>query len=157
MTTSLSQREGEPSAYQLARGTWPHAILSRASLDLPMDPSAVAAARRAVEQHLGPAGRADESAVVKLLVSELVTNAVRHGGAPDIVLRLAVAAECIRVEVTDGGPGFQRAATPMPHSSGSGGWGLFMVNIEASRWGVATEHGSCVWFEVDRPAGTQSR
>lgn len=156
--TTLTQREGEPSAYHLARGTWPHAALAHAHLELPMDPSAAATARRELERGFAAYLDGDEERLMKLLVSELVTNAVRHSGAAPaatIGLRVALAATCIRVEVGDAGAGFRPAETPMPRRTGQGGWGLFIVNVEASRWGASSASGSCVWFELDRGAGAE--
>jgi len=91
---------------------------------------------------------------LSLLVTELVTNAVRHGGAaPDHPIRL----ECwrrnglVRVEVIDAGTDFQEPAPPEAGDS-AGGWGLFLVDQIAQRWGVSPgTPGTCVWFEV--PAG----
>lgn len=120
-----------------------------------MDASAAATGRRAVDERLSAQLSDDERGLMQLLVSEVVTNAVVHSGAaPDagIALNMAVAAECIRAEVADAGPGFRPAATPMPRPDGQHGWGLFMVNGQASRWGAATKDGSCVWFELDRGA-----
>jgi anti-sigma regulatory factor (Ser/Thr protein kinase) len=86
---------------------------------------------------------------VWLLVTELVTNAVRHGGAANDRPRRQ--ADRIRVEVVDSGTDFE---PPAPPTSGdaSGGWGLFLVDRLAERWGICPARaGTCVWFEV--PAG----
>jgi anti-sigma regulatory factor (Ser/Thr protein kinase) len=91
---------------------------------------------------------------VSLLVSELVTNAVRHGGAATdrhLQLEFRRQADRIRVEVVDPGTDSE---LPSPPTSGdeSGGWGLFLVDQIAERWGVCpAPAGTCVWFEV--PAG----
>jgi anti-sigma regulatory factor (Ser/Thr protein kinase) len=86
---------------------------------------------------------------VKLLVSELVTNAVTH---PDVEvpanvrLLARVEPEIIRVEVIDDGSGFE----PIPGDplrTGSG-FGLFLVDKEAVRWGMDEVGGNRVWFEV---------
>jgi anti-sigma regulatory factor (Ser/Thr protein kinase) len=91
---------------------------------------------------------------VRLLVSELVTNSVRHGRLPEagtIELRAEVTPKGVRVEVTDPGRGFERR-----QRSGSaeriGGYGLYLVHRLASRWGVDSpgERGTRVWFEIDR-------
>jgi anti-sigma regulatory factor (Ser/Thr protein kinase) len=92
------------------------------------------------------------------LVSEVVSTSVLHGDTElgaGIVLHAAVASGCIRVEVADAGGGFRPAETPMPRPDGQGGWGLFIVNSAASRWGVSTAEGSCVWFELDRDEGAR--
>jgi anti-sigma regulatory factor (Ser/Thr protein kinase) len=89
---------------------------------------------------------------VSLLVSELVTNAVRHGGAGldrTLCLKLDSTPKCVRVEVMDDGPGFQPPAagaeTPL-----SEGFGLSLVDQIADRWGVELSDGATVWFEIDR-------
>jgi signal transduction histidine kinase len=108
-------------------------------------------ARRALEQHFGAVLGPDALASVELLTTELVSNAVRHGGAKDghvLLLRLAVAEGCVRVEVTDGGAGFE-PGPPTPY--GEGGYGLFLVDEVSSRWGVVREQGTCAWFELDIP------
>jgi signal transduction histidine kinase len=87
---------------------------------------------------------------LELLVTELVTNAVRHGGATSdrpLRLNLRRRAGRIRVEVLDPGSGFvsSRAAT----SDSAGGWGLVLVDRIAARWGVSPlPSGTCVWFEL---------
>jgi anti-sigma regulatory factor (Ser/Thr protein kinase) len=94
----------------------------------------------------------DRLASVELLTTELVSNAVRHGGARDgelVVLHLAIAPHCLRVEVCDRGPGFQPG---LPRPYGEGGYGLFLVSEVSSRWGVSSEDGNCAWFELDTVA-----
>ncbi len=89
------------------------------------------------------------SATVKLLVSELVTNAVTHPdleGPANVRLLARVEPEVIRVEVTDNGSGFE--PIPRDPSRTGSGFGLFLVDKEAVRWGVDQLGGSRVWFEV---------
>jgi hypothetical protein len=111
------------------------------SLELPGGVEAGPAARQAVVEHL--TGLADVvQADVLLLVTELVTNAVRHG-------------DRLRFLVTDPGTKLLRNGGPTVRSpngrngdSGSG-WGLYFVEQVAERWGVlAAQPGTCVWFEV---------
>jgi len=95
---------------------------------------------------------------VRLLVSELVTNSVRHGRlGPDgwIELRVIPSAGTFRVEVIDSGPGFHlRLREPKP--SQTSGWGLFIVDRVADRWGIARAP-TRVWFEMtDGRAALQS-
>jgi len=91
---------------------------------------------------------------VSLLVTELVTNAVRHGGAATdrpLQVELRRQADRIRVEVVDPGSDFEPPAPPA-NGDASGGWGLFLVDQIAERWGVCpAPAGTCVWFEL--PAG----
>jgi anti-sigma regulatory factor (Ser/Thr protein kinase) len=89
---------------------------------------------------------------VRLLVSELVTNAVRHSGAGPsgtVQVTLDCSDDGVRVEVTDDGQGFvpssaSRTEPPMD------GFGLLLVDELADRWGVHVERGARVWFEIDR-------
>jgi anti-sigma regulatory factor (Ser/Thr protein kinase) len=84
-----------------------------------------------------------------VVVTELVTNAVRHAGlgpGDTIVLHLAAATGVVRGEVCDGGPGFDPAGrSPGPE----GGFGLVLLRRLADRWGVQTRGETCVWFEID--------
>ncbi len=83
----------------------------------------------------------------ELLVSELVTNALRHGRGA-IELRAAVDDNRVFVEVVDEGSGFERTLRRGDFDQ-VGGWGLEIVEELASRWGVheGTTH---VWFELER-------
>src|SRR4051812_28235486 len=90
-----------------------------------------------------------------LLVTELVSNSVRHAGlnAGDWVLfDIVVTAEQVRVDVRDGGPGF----VPVPRAPEDLSpyhWGLHIVERLADRWDVVPANGTGetrVWFELDR-------
>ena len=120
------------------------------NLVLTEEVGAAAAARRALREENGelPAAVRDD---VLLLVSELVTNAVLHAGAgPErpLQVQLLRGPRWLVVTVSDEGPGF----TWHPHSdrrNESGGWGLFLVDQIADRWGVeCTASGARVWFEI---------
>ena len=87
-----------------------------------------------------------------LLTSELVTNAVRHGGTPAhdrITVRISLHRR-LRVEVTDAGEGFRwgrlGATDPM---RGDGGLGFLLIAELASSWGVESGPPTRVWFELD--------
>lgn len=85
-----------------------------------------------------------------LMVSELVTNAVRHG-SPDIVLRLAVLSDRIRIAVQDGGDALPVLPSGQPSVDRPTGRGLLIVVATASDWGVARaegQHGKTVWAEL---------
>jgi anti-sigma regulatory factor (Ser/Thr protein kinase) len=89
-----------------------------------------------------------------LLVSEVVSNAVLHSSGPPgapITLIASVTAEAVRVTVTDAGKGF----TPRQRDPGScqDGYGLYLVERAASRWGVDPSGPTSVWFELPRTAG----
>jgi anti-sigma regulatory factor (Ser/Thr protein kinase) len=114
------------------------------------DVDAPQAARKALEQ-LAEELRGEALDVAQLLVSELVTNAVRHG-APSlrddgIVLAAFVDHGTLHVEVCDGGRGFDGR----PADGGAlrtSGWGLVLVDRLADRWGVSEEPDTRVWFEL---------
>jgi anti-sigma regulatory factor (Ser/Thr protein kinase) len=125
----------------------------RFQLRVRADADAARSARHAITASypgLPPATRDD----ALLLVSELVTNAVLHGGVgPDQPIELELRREGghLHVRVVDPGTEFARPAPPTSGDS-SGGWGLFFVDQIAKRWGVCpAPSGTCVWFEL--PAG----
>ena len=87
---------------------------------------------------------------VRLLVSELVTNAVRHANLTDgdvIGLVVELADDALRVEVHDPGGGFVPSA-PSPDPARPSGWGLYLVAELADRWGVDSDERTLVWFEL---------
>ena len=90
---------------------------------------------------------------LRLVVSELVTNSVRHAqlGAHDrITLRVDAGPDVIRVEIHDRGPGFEAVATPASMYQ-EGGWGLYLISQIAERWGVSSDgDGTTVWLELAR-------
>jgi len=115
-------------------------------------PEAPSAARTIVSGWLGGRahGQLDDDA--RLLVSELVTNSVRHAAQPagaPVHMRADAADGVIRVEVHDQGHGpvFRHGADGQP-----GGYGLDLVERIATRWGVSRDHGTRVWFELAAPA-----
>jgi anti-sigma regulatory factor (Ser/Thr protein kinase) len=149
----LEEVPAGPSASDgfLARGTWRATTVRYEQVDLPGGLRAPQSARRAIEEHFASEIDRAMLASVELLTTELVSNAVRHGGAGErqtVVLHLAVAPERLRVEVCDPGAGFE-PGRPTPY--GEGGYGLFLVSEVSSRWGVSHEDGNCCWFELDRP------
>ena len=87
---------------------------------------------------------------VHLLVSELVTNSVRHAEAKQVELRATADPAGVYVEVSDPGPGFDPEDRPEPSFTGAGGYGLFLVDKVANRWGTERNQSACVWFEIDR-------
>jgi anti-sigma regulatory factor (Ser/Thr protein kinase) len=85
-------------------------------------------------------------------VSELVTNSVRHAQLRPgelIRLRVEVTGRLLRVEVSDPGEGFG-ATIPQPTVGEPGGWGLFLTERLADRWGIDRDGGwTTVWLERD--------
>jgi anti-sigma regulatory factor (Ser/Thr protein kinase) len=118
---------------------------------LAVSPEAAAHARRALDglATAMPAARLHD---VRLLVSELVTNAVRHANlaAEDVILLVIDYADRrLRVEVEDPGSGFA-LSEPSPDPTRPSGWGLYLVAQLADRWGVDSDGRTLVWFELDR-------
>jgi anti-sigma regulatory factor (Ser/Thr protein kinase) len=120
-------------------------------LRLTSGPDAVAAARRGLDA-LEPKLGAERLNDMRLLVSELVTNSVRHarhGTGEELELSVSVSDETIHVCVSDQGPGFE--ATPRtPDDDPGSGWGLFLVEQLSDRWGVELNGSTQVWFELGR-------
>lgn len=118
---------------------------------LPAGPAAPAEARRTIAEWLSGAvdGRAIED--IKLLVSEIVTNAVRHPSLDGpIEMGMRLGGERVRVEVSDpGGEDFRKPAVSAPPPDALGGRGLLIVDRVASRWGVTPGQPTRVWFELD--------
>jgi signal transduction histidine kinase len=86
--------------------------------------------------------------VLRLLVTELVSNAVRHAAAEQISLKVLVARNAVFTEVSNAGPGFDPAQTGGPQTDHSG-LGLVLVERLADRWGVARDAAATkVWFEL---------
>ena len=138
--TALRKRSGGPGA-------------SRESIAVELEPSSncPAAARDA----LSPLAGAIPTRVysdLRLQVSELVTNSVRHAKLrPGDLIRLQIelSDRLLRVQVSDPGQGF-RANIPDPVAGEPGGWGLFLTERLADRWGVDRDGGwTTVWLERD--------
>jgi anti-sigma regulatory factor (Ser/Thr protein kinase) len=125
-----------------------------AELELVLDRTvqAPALARYAIAERceqLGVDGSLAQSLI--LLVSEVVSNAVRHSpAAPDepVGLDATFGQRAIRVTVTDAGDGF----TPRPRDPASAhdGYGLYLLEKVAASWGVESCGDTKVWFELAR-------
>ncbi|MEU8122145.1 SpoIIE family protein phosphatase [Spirillospora sp. NPDC049024] len=112
--------------------------------NLPPDPAIVADARRQVTERLGRWGLDEIAFVTELIVSELVTNAIRYAEGP-IQLRL-IRDRTLICEVSDGSstaPHLRRA-----RALDEGGRGLLLVAQLTRRWGTRqTPHGKTIWTE----------
>ncbi len=112
--------------------------------EVPADPSAVSGVRNEVSRRLEEWGLDDLAFTTELILSELVTNAIRYGGGP-IRVRL-LRDRTLICEVSD-------SSSTSPHlkyaaSTDEGGRGLFLVAQFAERWGTRyTDTGKVIWAE----------
>lgn len=131
--------------------------MAQLAVRLAGEPGAAARARRALDHvsgHVDP----DVLDELRLLVSELVSNSIRHAnlgrdGWIDVSVRLE--GDRVLVRVHDSGPGFR----PVVHTGDayrSSGWGLFLVDRLALRWGVDRDPAPFVWFELPARSGQRS-
>jgi anti-sigma regulatory factor (Ser/Thr protein kinase) len=118
---------------------------------LPARPNAPREARKMLRARLQLLDTANRE-VLELLTSELVANSARHAGleaTDQIGLQIRSTGDWIRVDVIDSGRPFE-PRVPLAKSTQDGsGWGLYMVNQTADRWGILRRapyrH---VWFEM---------
>jgi len=130
----------------------------RIDIRLPGEARAVPIARRAIDE-LEPEFEHALFATVRLLVSELVTNSIRHArtsARTSIVLQVTLLSDRLRVEVDDHGHGFEPRPRAPDRESASG-WGLYLVDQLSDRWGVSGTSGTSVWFEIDRAPSETDR
>ncbi|MFJ4919149.1 SpoIIE family protein phosphatase [Streptomyces sp. NPDC088725] len=120
-----------------------------ASWNLPAEPAAVSGVRSLAVGQLSAWGLEFLGPNVELIVSELVTNAVRYGASP-IRLRL-IRDKSLVCEVADAGPGAPR----MRHARAAdeSGRGIFLVSELSNRWGTRfAPGGKIAWAEMELPA-----
>ncbi|MDH6228708.1 SpoIIE family protein phosphatase [Streptomyces sp. MJP52] len=117
-----------------------------ATWDIPADPALVAAIRKQAVKQLDHWGLEDAAFTAELVVSELVTNAIRYGARP-IRLRLIHGSTTLICEVSDTShtaPHLRRART-----FDEGGRGLLLVAQLTQRWGTRhTPDGKTIWAEL---------
>jgi anti-sigma regulatory factor (Ser/Thr protein kinase) len=117
-----------------------------ATWDIPADPALVAPMRKQAVEQLDTWGLSEATFTAELVVSELVTNAIRYG-EPPIRLRLIQDADILICEVSDGShtaPHLRRAKT-----FDEGGRGLLLVAQLTQRWGSRhTAEGKTIWAEI---------
>ncbi|MFG2544980.1 SpoIIE family protein phosphatase [Streptomyces sp. NPDC048594] len=124
-----------------------------AAINLPSDPAAVSGARRFASDVLAAWGLEEMSFTAELVVSELVTNAIRYGKSP-VQLRL-ILQSTLTCEVSD-------ASSTAPHLRRArifdeGGRGLLLVAQLTDRWGARhSREGKVIWAEQALPAGSGS-
>jgi anti-sigma regulatory factor (Ser/Thr protein kinase) len=122
-------------------------------MDLPRDASAPALARRSLARWYGDSLATHELIDAKLIVSELVTNAVQHG-VGQIRLASELSDETLHLQVTDEGSGFEHTVQAVPFDLMTGR-GLAVVDSASSTWGIR-EGATHVWAEIER-AGAATR
>ena len=127
----VGERLGEPSTAQIQ------------ALQLPATADAPGQARL-MAWSAWPALSDDDMAILSLLTSELVTNAVLHARTP-MTCGIAVTADLVLVVVGDNNP-------VLPEPSKEPGRGLHLVASLASSWGVrpGADGGKAVWFTLSR-------
>jgi len=121
-------------------------------MSLPAMPTAATTARSEVTRRLAARVAVNALEDVRLLLTELVTNALRHSAIkPDdeIEVRAEVADGTVRIEVHD--PGRDGEVEQRRPGARGGGYGLFLVDRLTDRWGVERLDGTTVWAEL--PAG----
>jgi anti-sigma regulatory factor (Ser/Thr protein kinase) len=115
--------------------------------ELPSDPEAVGTARERVACRLVEWGLDDEVFTTEIVVSELVTNAIRHAAGP-ITLRLILEDSTLICEVSDHSNTFPRLRRA--HTYDEGGRGLLLVAQLSRRWGTrSTTDGKIIWADRD--------
>ncbi len=118
---------------------------------VPEDPAAVSRIRSEASEMLESWGLGEVAFTTELILSELVTNAIRYGASP-IGLRLLRDGDSLICEVSDGtstSPHLRRAAT-----TDEGGRGLFLVAQLSRRWGTRyTDRGKIIWAEQSLDSG----
>jgi anti-sigma regulatory factor (Ser/Thr protein kinase) len=123
-----------------------------ATIDLPPEQRSVPTARRLLTELLGSWAAGQYGDDASLLLSELVTNVVRHvASATKLVLEVRLTGLALRVAVIDGSPALP-LVSDRPDDS-AGGHGLLLVAAIADRWGSEPHaDGKRVWFELARTA-----
>jgi anti-sigma regulatory factor (Ser/Thr protein kinase) len=122
----------------------------RRTRTLAAEPGAVSEARSWAASVTRGLLDADQAQSLRLIISEVVTNALRHGAENErIDLAVTPKPDFLCVQVTDDGPGL----APRPRAlepDEEGGFGLFFVEQLTRRWGVTRENRRTrVWFELD--------
>ncbi|MEU2427734.1 ATP-binding protein [Streptomyces sp. NPDC007851] len=116
----------------------------------PAATASIAAARHwvrdCVEGFGGPLRRPQMIQTAELLVSELITNAIRHGSGPPLI-RLTWNGRWLRIAVSDAGDRWPRKRATS--STEPGGFGMQLLELLAGRWGVTRCHpGKTVWADL---------
>ena len=117
-------------------------------LTLPMARQAPGLARAATRQVLTSWQVAHLAEPALLIVSELVTNSVKHSQGSLLLLQMQATGTGIRIEVHDADPRWPQPCTPT--ALDESGFGLVLVNALADKWGVCDNAtGKAVWVELE--------
>ena len=118
------------------------------TLELPANLYAPARARELVREAAAITGvTADDRWRVEMIVTELVSNAVKHGPGGPVELALQSGGRGMRGEVADPGRGIHHSDLDKRRATEEGGRGLFLVDALSDSWGLSEDR-SRVWFEV---------
>jgi len=139
---------GQDHAASADGATW------RLELSVPPSLSALEEVRRSFDAFRLPQDIRDDA---QLLVTELVSNSIRHAGLQaDERIRIWAGWSGRRLKVVvrdrDQGRPARVAGSIRPAPGAESGWGLFIVNQLASRWGAIHDGGAGYWFELDASA-----
>jgi anti-sigma regulatory factor (Ser/Thr protein kinase) len=160
MASTASAAAGDRRPRVTPQPVWDMATSMRRGLPalrevvLPADRSAPAAARTLLDLCAGTLHDARLLSDAQLVVSELVTNSLVHGGLggeDSIVVRLEQDADTLRLEVRNPGVVGEIAANGGDRRRGCG-YGLGLVTLLSTAWGVRRDQDTCVWVEMRRAA-----
>jgi len=130
--------------------------VARQTFMVPAEPHAVPQARERVAELADGFVERGRVHDLRLVISEVVTNAVRHGGEGDMLIAVTPKQGYLCVQVTDTGDGF----APRPRAyepDEDGGFGLFLIERLTRRWGLTREDNNTrVWFEFDFEAAAEA-
>jgi hypothetical protein len=124
-----------------------------AEIELPIGSLAPGAARMVIDHCLSGLVAPWILQDARLLATELVTNSVRHGdleSGTTIVLRIDLTAKTLRLEVENAGTAGAVTSRSVGRREGDGGYGLELVELLTTRWGVSRDHNTSVWLEMGR-------
>lgn len=119
--------------------------------ELPATKDAPARARQIVRETICDALPRDDRWRAELIVTELVTNAVRHGPGGPVEVALECGGNGIRGQVADPGSGIRKHQLVSRRPIDEGGRGLFLVDALSDSWGLSDDQ-SRVWFEISAQA-----
>ena len=110
-------------------------------------PGAARASLSVLEPHLDE----DRLQTLRLVITELITNSIRHSRIDEdgvIGLDIRLGDGVLRCTVSDPGPGFEKPQMVKPHFDRPGGFGLVILDSVSDRWGLTRDELFRVWFEI---------